>query len=198
MNSNYHQLENLLSDIRQCRLCQDNLPLGARPVVQASATARVLLVGQAPGRKVHLSGKPFDDASGERLRRWLGVTPEQFYDARQLAIAPMGFCYPGTGAQGDLPPRPECAETWRDPLLNRLPNIELTLLIGQYAINWHLPQRYKTVTAAVQDHQTLWPTYVALPHPSPRNNRWLKRNPWFEEQLVPQIRQRVHALLHSG
>ncbi|RUO33247.1 uracil-DNA glycosylase family protein [Aliidiomarina soli] len=190
-------LDELLHAIRRCELCRAHLPLGPRPVIQATREAPILLVGQAPGRKVHASGKPFDDASGERLRSWLGVDREQFYNARLFSIAPMGFCYPGTGSQGDLPPRPECAATWRQPLMAELTNRKMTLLIGQYAINWHLPGSYKTVTAAVADYQRLWPEVLALPHPSPRNNRWLKRNPWFESEIVPQLRARVKHLLAS-
>lgn len=164
-------------------------------MVQASIDSRILLVGQAPGRKVHASGKPFDDASGDRLRSWLGVDRDTFYDASQFAIAPMGFCYPGTGKSGDLPPRPECAPTWRGPLMEQLEDRQFTLLIGRYAINWHCTQHYGSVRDAVADWQSMWPAQVALPHPSPRNNRWLRQNPWFEAELVPKIRQRVEALL---
>ncbi|MCC5880169.1 MAG: uracil-DNA glycosylase family protein [Idiomarina sp.] len=188
-------LDSLLQCIRRCDLCINHLPLGPRPVVQASTEARILLVGQAPGRKVHASGKPFDDASGDRLRTWLGVDREAFYDDSKFAIAPMGFCYPGTGKSGDLPPRPECAPTWREPLLEQLKSRQFTLLIGRYAINWHCQQRYGSVREAVEDWQSMWPDQVALPHPSPRNNRWLRHNPWFEAELVPKIRQRVQTLL---
>lgn len=188
-------MQTLLQQIRQCTLCEAHLPLGPRPVVQASAESRILLVGQAPGRKVHASGKPFDDASGERLRNWLGVTAETFYNPKIFAIAPMGFCYPGTGLNGDLPPRPECAPTWRRSLLSQLHNCEFTLLIGRYAIDWHCQRRYTSVRAAVADWQSMWPEQVALPHPSPRNNRWLRQNPWFEAELVPRIRARVQGLL---
>lgn len=185
----------LLTQVRGCTLCQPHLPLGPRPVVQASAQASILIAGQAPGRKVHASGKPFDDASGERLRAWLGVDADTFYDATKFAILPMGFCYPGTGKAGDLPPRPECAPSWRAPLLAQLPHIKLTLAIGRYAIDWHLPERHARVTDAVQNWQAHWPHVVALPHPSPRNNRWLAKNAWFECELVPQIRDRVASLI---
>ncbi|MFM9879339.1 MAG: uracil-DNA glycosylase family protein, partial [Burkholderiaceae bacterium] len=143
-------LDALLTQVRACTLCAAHLPLGPRPVLQAGASARLLIVGQAPGRKVHASGVPFDDASGERLRAWLGIGPETFYDASQIALLPMGFCYPGTGPSGDLPPRPECAAAWREPLLALLPQVALTLVIGQYALAWHVPGQFSSVTAAVQ------------------------------------------------
>ena len=185
----------LLTDIRACTLCAEHLPLGPRPVVQASASARILIVGQAPGRKVHASGVPFSDASGDRLRDWLGLTPEVFYDPARVAIVPMGFCYPGTGASGDLPPRPECARTWRARVLQELPQVQLTLAIGQYALAYHWPGPKVSVTQAVQAWRTQWPAVVPLPHPSPRNNGWLRRNPWFEVELLPALRQRVADLL---
>lgn len=185
----------LLTDIRACTLCAAHLPLGPRPVVQAHASARLLIAGQAPGRKVHETGVPFNDASGERLRAWLGLSREEFYDARQVAIVPMGFCYPGTGPSGDLPPRPECAPAWRKPLLAHLKHIELTLAVGRYAQAWHLPHHGASLTGAVQDWRSTWPHTVALPHPSPRNNGWLKRNPWFEEELLPLLRARVREVL---
>ncbi|MDH4148958.1 MAG: uracil-DNA glycosylase family protein [Betaproteobacteria bacterium] len=161
----------LLGKVRGCTICAADLPLGPRPVLQLHPAARVLIAGQAPGRKVHESGMPFADPSGDRLREWLGLSPEVFYDPRRVAILPMGFCYPGTGKSGDLPPRPECASAWRMPLLQRLKKLQLTLVIGQYAQAYHLP------------------------HPSPRNNLWLRRNPWFERELLPQLRARVAAAL---
>ncbi|WP_022963439.1 uracil-DNA glycosylase family protein [Halopseudomonas pelagia] len=185
----------LISQVRDCTLCQPQLPLGARPVVQAHPSARILITGQAPGRKVHESGIPFADASGERLRGWLGITPEVFYDARQIAILPMGFCYPGTGRSGDLPPRPECAPTWRELLMAGLPNIQLTLALGQYAQAYHFTGKRLPVSARVADWQAHWPELLALPHPSPRNNIWLRRHPWFEEQVIPRLRQRVAEVL---
>lgn len=185
----------LLCDIRACTLCAAHLPLGPRPVVQAHSQARILIASQAPGRKVHETGVPFNDASGERLRTWLGLSPEVFYDAHQVAIAPMGFCYPGTGPSGDLPPRPECAPTWRAPLLSHLKHIKLTLVIGRYAQAYHLPEHGASVTAAVHAWRNTWPHTVALPHPSPRNNRWLKTHPWFEEELLPVLRQRIQEVL---
>ena len=191
-------LESLLEQVRACKLCAGHLPLGPRPVLQMHASARILIAGQAPGRKVHATGIPFDDASGDRLRTWLGVSRDVFYDARQVAIVPMGFCYPGTGKSGDLPPRLECAPAWRAPLLARLKNIKLTLVIGQYAQAHHLPDAAASVTASVQSWREHWPRVVPLPHPSPRNNLWLKRNPWFEADLLPQLRSRVSEVLERG
>ena len=188
----------LLTQVRACTLCAPYLPLGPRPVLQAHASARILIASQAPGRKVHLSGIPFDDASGERLRDWLGLSRETFYDPRQVAILPMGFCFPGMGRSGDLPPRPECAPAWRDALLARLPAIEFTLAIGRYAQVWHLPAGGKPLTEVVRDWRAHWPHAVALPHPSPRNNVWLARNPWFERQLVPRLQARVRQVLDAS
>lgn len=166
-----------------------------RPVVQAHPKARLLIAGQAPGLKVHKSGVPFDDASGDRLRDWMGVDKATFYNEEQVAILPMGFCYPGRGRSGDLPPRPICAETWRNALINSLPNIELTLVIGQYAQNWHLPFQQSTLTATIQDWEKYGSSLMPLPHPSPRNNIWLKRNEWFEKEVLPVLKARVAAAL---
>lgn len=188
------ELAELLQGISMCEICAADLPLGPRPVLQAGAAARILIAGQAPGRKVHASGVPFCDASGERLRAWLGMAPEAFYDARRVAILPMGFCYPGTGGGGDLPPRPECAATWRAPLLQAMPDIALTLVIGRYAMAWHLPQAGDSVTAVVRRWRDFWPAVVPLPHPSPRNTLWLRRNPWFEAELLPRLRQHIASM----
>jgi uracil-DNA glycosylase len=186
-------LASLLADVRACVLCAEHLPLGPRPIVQVHPSARILIASQAPGRKVHETGVPFNDASGDRLRAWLGLSREVFYDARRVAILPMGFCFPGTGSSGDLPPRPECAPAWRSALLSGLNKLQLTLVIGRYAQAYHLPG--PSLTEAVQAWRKNWPHRVALPHPSPRNNLWLKRNPWFEDELVPALRARVSALL---
>ena len=188
-------LSPLVDEIRSCRICEGSLPFGPRPVVQVDEGARLLIVGQAPGRKVHESGIPFSDASGDRLRSWLVITSEVFYNPRLVAIVPMGFCFPGTGSSGDLPPRPECAPQWRTPLLNELLAVRLTLVIGKYALKWHLPDAGPSVTEAVRDWRTHWPEVVPLPHPSPRNNRWLVSNPWFVDELLPPLRSRVHELL---
>lgn len=188
-------LNSLLAEVRGCVRCAEHLPLGPRPVLQVHASARILIAGQAPGRKVHETGVPFDDASGDRLREWLGVSTAVFYDERQVAILPMGFCFPGTGSAGDLAPRPECAPAWRAVLLSRLTGIQLTLVIGQYAQAYHLPDTASSVTEAVRGWRRNWPGIIPLPHPSPRNNLWLKRNPWFNEELVPALRIRVSEVL---
>ncbi len=179
----------LFSEVRRCTICAEHLPLGPRPLFQMHPQARILIVGQAPGRKAHESGVPFSDASGDRLRQWLGMTPEVFYNPKQVALVPMGFCFPGTGKAGDLPPRPECAPAWREKLLRQLKNLQLTLVIGQYALAWHLPDAGESVTAAVQSWREHWPDTVPLPHPSPRNNMWLRRNPWFEKELLPLLQE---------
>jgi uracil-DNA glycosylase len=184
----------LFRQIESCTLC--DVPLGPKPIFQAHPAARLLIAGQAPGSKTHERGVPFDDASGDRLRQWLGVTREQFYNEEIVAVVPMGFCYPGTGTSGDLPPRPECADTWRERVLQALPNIELTVIIGRYAIDWHLPEyKASSVTQVAKDWRQQLPAIIALPHPSPRNNRWLKQNPWFETDVIPVLRQHVARLL---
>ncbi|MFP3978129.1 uracil-DNA glycosylase family protein [Marinobacter sp. KMM 10035] len=187
--------DELVQQVRACTLCADFLPLGPRPVVQLSPESRILVVGQAPGTRVHETGVPFNDPSGDRLRQWMGITREDFYDDRKLAILPMGFCYPGTGKSGDLPPRPECAPAWRSALLERLPNIALTLVIGQYAHAWHLPGAKKSVTENVRNWRDFWPEKLPMPHPSPRNNLWLRRNPWFESEVIPELQERIAKLL---
>lgn len=186
----------LVTSIRDCTLCAAHLPLGPRPVLQVSTTAKILIAGQAPGRIVHETGKPFDDKSGERLRNWLGVTPAQFYDPNIFAIVPMGFCFPGTGSSGDLPPRRECGATWHDNLFEQLPQLELKIIIGAYAMDYHLGNRQsKTLTQTVARWQEFLPDYLPLPHPSPRNNIWLRRNAWFETEVVPNLQARVKELL---
>ncbi len=187
--------DQLVQQVRACTLCKDVLLEGPRPVVQLSRSSRILVVGQAPGRKVHETGIPFNDPSGDRLRQWMGVDREQFYNEEQVAILPMGFCFPGTGKSGDLPPRPECAETWREALLARLDKVELTLVIGQYAQAWHLPDSRKSVTDNVKAWREYWPGLLPMPHPSPRNIRWLKSNPWFEQEVIPRLQARIGELL---
>lgn len=190
--------QQLLKEIKACTICQD-LPLGPNPILQFSAKAKILVAGQAPGQITHHKDRPFDDASGDRLRQWLGVDRETFYDPDKLAVVPMGFCYPGKGKSGDLAPKAICAHTWRNKILSVLPNIELTLVIGKYAMDWHLPERKeKNLTETVKN----WKHYIEqdnpilpLPHPSPRNNIWLKKNPWFEEEVVKFMRQRVSELI---
>jgi uracil-DNA glycosylase len=164
-------------------------------VLQIHTSAKILIAGQAPGRRVHASGVPFDDVSGDRLRDWLGVDREAFYNPRNFAILPMGFCYPGTGKSGDLPPRPECAPAWREELLSTLKQVKLTLVLGQYAQAYHLGADAGSVTELVQDWKRYWPSRLPLPHPSPRNQLWVSRNPWFAKEVLPALRRRVRALL---
>ena len=189
------EFADLLDAVRQCRLCEEFLPHGPRPIVQLDPQAKILVVGQAPGRRVHQSGVPFDDPSGDRLRDWLGISRDVFYDASQIAILPMGFCYPGTGKSGDLAPRPECAKAWRKQLLQQLDQIRLTLVIGQYAHKWHLTDAKKNLTETVRAWRGFGPDVYPLPHPSPRNNIWLKKNPWFAESLLPSLKDAVEAAL---
>lgn len=187
--------EALHREVRACRICAEVLPHTPRPVLQVHPDARILIAGQAPGRRVHESGIPFQDPSGDRLRDWLGVDETTFYDPQQVAILPMGFCFPGTGRSGDKPPRPECAPAWRESLLASLKRVELTLVLGRHALDYHLPAKPRTVTEAAAAWRDRWPEIVALPHPSPRNQRWLKKNPWFERDLIPRLRQRVSEVL---
>lgn len=188
-------VEALLLDIAACRHCEAYLPHSPRPVLRAAPNSRILLAGQAPGRKVHESGIPWQDASGERLRDWLGVDAAQFYDASRFAIVPMGFCYPGAGRSGDLPPRPECRALWHPRLMPLLRDVRLVLAVGEYAQAYHLPQRNKTLTETVAAWREYWPAVVPLPHPSPRNQLWLRRNPWFESELLPALRILVRETL---
>jgi uracil-DNA glycosylase len=190
------ELDTLLTRIRDCRLCEAHLPLGPNPVLRAQAGARLLIVGQAPGVKVHESSIPWNDASGIRLRHWLGLDREQFYDGRRIAIVPMGFCYPGKGTAGDLPPRPECAPTWHPQLLPLLPQVRLTLLIGHYAqVGFLGAARGRTLTDTVRDHARYQPAYFPLPHPSPRNQLWVASNLWFDADVVPALRRAVAEAL---
>jgi len=187
----------LLAEVRSCSICAAYLPHGVRPVLQIHPQARILIVSQAPGRKAHESGIPFDDASGDRLREWMGVTREIFYDPRQIAILPMGLCFPGTGKSGHLPPRPECAPAWHDQLIGHLRHIEVTLVIGQYAQAYHMKNGQSSLTETVRSWQSHWPRIIPLPHPIPRNNIWLSRNPWFEEELIPMLRRLVSEALET-
>jgi uracil-DNA glycosylase len=186
-------LPGLLRRVRACTLCAAQLPLGARPVLRASATARVLIIGQAPGTKVHASGVPWDDRSGDRLRAWLGLDRDAFYDESRIAIVPMGFCYPGKAGSGDAPPRRECAAAWHAPLLAAMPDIRLTLLVGQYAQRHYLGTT--DLTATVRDWRAYAPRFVPLPHPSPRNVAWFVRNPWFDADVLPDLRARLRYAL---
>ncbi|MCU7808957.1 MAG: uracil-DNA glycosylase family protein [Candidatus Thiodiazotropha sp. (ex Semelilucina semeliformis)] len=189
------EFESLLRDVRKCTICEKYLPNGARPVLQINPGARILIAGQAPGIKVHNSGVPFDDASGDRLREWMGVTPEVFYDPHQIAILPMGFCYPGKGKSGDLAPRPECEAKWRKQLLDELTNVEMVLVLGKYAQAYHFGSASSSLTELVKSWQDYWPHRVPLPHPSPRNNLWLRKNAWFEQELLPPLRLKISDIL---
>jgi uracil-DNA glycosylase len=192
----YPNLESLLTAVRGCRACEAHLPLGPRPVLRAGETARVLVVGQAPGARVHTTGIPWDDPSGDRLRAWMSVGTDVFYDPSRVAIIPMGYCYPGRGKGGDLPPRRECASLWLGQLLAHLSRIELTLLIGRYAQRHFLGSRRRpSLAETVRAWQDYAPQYLPLPHPSPRNQPWFKRHPWFEQQLLPVLRERIGALV---
>jgi len=192
---NYPTLEGLLTAVRKCRACEQHLPLGPLPVLQVGAAARILIVGQAPGTRVHATGTPWNDPSGERLRKWMGVDASMFYDASQSAIIPMGYCYPGRGKGGALPPRRECATLWLDHLLAKLPQVELTLLIGLYSQRHFLGTRRKlSLTSTVMAWREFAPDYLPLPHPSARNTPWFQRNPWFEHELLPVLRERIKSL----
>ncbi len=190
-------LDALIDRVRACRLCSEHLPLGPRPVLRAAATARILIIGQAPGTKVHASGIPWDDPSGERLRQWMAVGPDTFYDQSRIAIMPMGFCYPGRLAKGgDAPPRPECAPAWHGEIRAHLPAIELTLLVGGHAQGYYLHGgRACSMTETVRNFHDHLPEFLALPHPSWRNTAWLRRNSWFEAEVVAVLRRRIKALL---
>ena len=186
----------IANEARSCTFCAGKLPLRPRPVFQVGLSAKILVVGQAPGRRVHETGVPFNDPSGVRLRDWMGINRETFYDASKIALLPMAFCFPGTGSGGDLPPISECADLWRERFLKAMPQIEFTILCGQYAISWHLPERRGfPLTATVREWRQLGKRMLPLPHPSPRNNRWLARNPWFELEVLPYLRHRVKHLI---
>lgn len=190
-------MRDILHNIRACNICKEHLPLGPRPIVSAHLESKIVIVGQAPGLSVHKTGIPWDDPSGRQLRNWLGVTDAVFYDETKIALIPMGFCYPGRGKSGDLPPRPECAPQWHKSLFNELQNVELVILIGMYAQNYYLRNNdaRKTLTETVRNYKSYLPTYLPLPHPSPRNRFWLAKNPWFEKEILPELRNRVRDLM---
>jgi uracil-DNA glycosylase len=191
-------LEELLHQVRLCRVCEAQLPLGPKPVLRASETSRILIVGQAPGTRVHATGIPWNDPSGDRLRQWMQTDRETFYDTSRISIIPMGLCYPGKGKSGDLPPRKECAELWLGRLLDALPNIELSILCGQYAVRHYLGNAMKsTLGETVRAHAEFGPRYFPLPHPSPRNIGWLQKNEWFAEEVIPALRKRVSRILRG-
>jgi len=186
----------LLANIRKCEVCAKHLELGARPVVSGHVDSKIVIIGQAPGTKVYDSGIPWDDASGKQLRKWLAVSDTTFYDEKKFAIVPMGFCYPGKGKTGDLPPRHECASLWHEKLLNEMKGVLLVILIGMYAQKYYLNKAAKrTLTETVRNYKEYLPNYFVLPHPSPRNRFWLTKNPWFEENVVKELSKKVNAIL---
>jgi len=188
-------LRSLLKEARACRVCEAHLPLGPRPVFLVGARARLMIVGQAPGRRVHETGVPWNDPSGDQLRTWLRMSRAQFYDTGRIAILPTGLCSPGSGSRGDLPPRPECAPLWQARFRAALPGVRLTLLVGMHAQAFHLGRRRKaTLAQTVRAWREYLPEFFPLPHPSPRNRQWMKNNPWFAEEIVPALRRRVRAL----
>lgn len=189
-------MKNLHTEIHDCKVCEAFLPLGPKPIVQFSKNAKIAIIGQAPGIKVHQSGIPWNDASGNQLRKWLSISNEDFYNPQKVAIVPMGFCYPGKGKSGDLPPRKECAPLWHQKILDQMPNLELILLIGQYAQNYYLKDKTKAnLTETVLHYQDYLPLYFVLPHPSPRNRFWLQKNKWFETDVIPILQEKISSIL---
>jgi uracil-DNA glycosylase len=187
----------LIDEIQSCIACKSSLPYKPKPVVSFSKFSKIIIIGQAPGIKVHNSGIPWDDASGKRLREWLGVSVEEFYNIKQFGIVPMGFCYSGKGKSGDLPPRPECAELWMNRVLGSIENIKVILLIGQYSQKYFLKQNMKkTLTETVKNWENYLPKYVVLPHPSPRNNIWLKKNAWFEKENITKLKKLIKKIMN--
>ncbi|HNP18728.1 MAG TPA: uracil-DNA glycosylase family protein [Fulvivirga sp.] len=190
-------MDNLLTEIRQCTVCEPKMGHKARPVLSISKQSKILIIGQAPGAKVHASGIPWQDASGNILREWLGISNEEFYNPDIIGILPMGFCYPGKGKSGDLPPRPECAPLWHGKVLKQLKEVKLTLLIGQYAQKYYLGVRSgKNLTETVKNFKDYLPQYFPLPHPSPRNRFWMAKNPWFQDEVIPLLKSKVLSSLN--
>lgn len=189
-------MKKLLKEIHACTVCKKFLPFAPRPIVQANTQSKIIIIGQAPGIKVQTSGIPWDDLSGNELRRWLGVTKEQFYNEKIFALIPMGFCYPGKGTSGDLPPRPECAPLWHDRLLSKIEKTKLIILIGQYSQKHYLKEKCKeTLTDNVKAYKDFLPQYLPLVHPSPRNKIWQKKNPWFEKEIIPELQKMMKKVL---
>ena len=189
-------LNSILREVRNCKLCEAHLPLGANPVLSVNSQSKILIIGQAPGTKVHATGIPWNDPSGNELRRWLDVDTTTFYDPEIFGIMPMGFCYPGRGRGGDLPPRKECAPTWHSMLSSQMPNLKLTLLIGAFAQSYYLGERRKNnLTETVKNFKEYLPNYFPLVHPSPRNRLWMRKNPWFKTEVLPELRDRVLAII---
>jgi len=191
-------MDKLLNEISKCTICLPHLQHGVNPVLTAHGKSRIAVVGQAPGRRVHESGIPWDDKSGERLREWLGIDNSIFYNPEKIALVPMGFCYPGKGKSGDLPPRKECAEKWHSPLFSKMKKLDLIILIGNYAQNYYLGDSMKkTLTETVKNYKSYLPEYFVLPHPSPRNNIWLKKNEWFENEVIPELKKIVSRNIYN-
>lgn len=189
-------INQLIKKASNCNLCEEHLPLGPRPIFRIHPNAKILIVGQAPGTKVHETGIPWNDESGKRLREWMGLDSKDFYNSEKVAIMPMGFCYPGKGKSGDLPPRPECANLWHKKMLHHMKEIKLIILIGKYALQYYLGERiYTNLTETVRNYQKFIPEYFPIVHPSPRNKLWIKKNPWFEESIVPELQKKIHQIL---
>lgn len=189
-------MNTLLDEIRSCTICEEYLPAGPRPIVAGNSKSKILIIGQAPGRRVHESGVPWDDPSGDQLRKWLNMDKDTFYNQDLVALMPMGFCYPGSGKSGDLPPRPECAQHWHQKMIDGLANVKLNLLVGQYAQKYYLGKRFKTnLTETVKSFKEFESEYLPLPHPSPRNRIWMKRNEWFEEEVIPYLKNKLSEVL---
>ena len=189
------KLDVLVKEVRACTICAKHLPFEPNPVVRPSSMAKVLIIGQAPGTKVHATGIPWNDPSGDKLREWMGVDRDLFYKSKHIGIMPTGFCYPGKGKSGDLPPRPECAPTWHPRLMKHMRRVELILLIGQYAQKYYLKDASKkTLTETVRAWKEYAPLYLPMPHPSPRNKLWLKKNAWFEKEIVPALQRKIKKL----
>jgi uracil-DNA glycosylase len=185
-----------LEQIKKCLVCSGKLPHLPRPVLSVASSSKILIIGQAPGRIVHATGIPWNDKSGEQLRTWLNVSSAQFYDVRNFGIVPMGFCYPGKGKSGDLPPRPECAPTWHPHVMLKLKKVQLTILVGAYAQRYYLrSEAYPTLTDTVRNFRRYLPDYFPIVHPSPRNGIWLRKNTWFTDEVVPELQQLVHKVL---
>lgn len=189
-------MKKLLREIRACDICKEHLPLGPNPVLRVNGQSRIAIIGQAPGTRVHASGIPWDDPSGKQLRKWMGVNDDEFYDEDLFAIVPMGFCYPGKGKSGDLPPRKECATTWHQQIWEHASHIKLTLLIGQYAQQYYLNKNFgKNLTQNVRNFEAFLPDYFPLPHPSPRNRFWMTKNPWFTQNVIPVLQEYIKSII---